>query len=511
MAILDSSSSHQVPQTEASTSTRTRWMYLRGLFHGINPREVFLLGGLALFQAFGYLLFESSTVLSSLGSLSAHAQSQFLTCALSGRTLAYAAILGAWPLIHRQVKPIPLATVAIVLALLGFVVLRISADLAAYAPLATALPWLAMAGLSLGGAGALVNLLWARVTSTLCDLRQIYLFVLLSNLASLVVYFVAIHIPSQGTFAVDILLFAGAVILGALCLLRREASTPATNARPSQPHPWRTAAAPLWRPTLGTAILCFMGGLMLQIPHNQDLSLAQFQDTALLTQAVVMLALLLPVVLIRSQPNLGALFKVALPLSAAGFVLLPLVWSGGGLANACAQLGSGVASIILWCMVANTTRETDVPPSVPFACAFLVTSAAQLIGTAAGFAFQDSLGQGGVALTGVALVAVYLVAMISLFLFKDKGLRGTDSSANSAPNDSDSDQLNERCHALAVAHNLTPRETELLVQLAQGRTLRAISEKLTVSENTVKYHVKSIYQKLGIHTRDEIIDLVKGA
>ena len=35
-----------------------------------------------------------------------------------------------------------------------------------------------------------------------------------------------------------------------------------------------------------------------------------------------------------------------------------------------------------------------------------------------------------------------------------------------------------------------------------------ISEKLFVSENTVKSHVKSIYQKLGIHVRSELIDLV---
>ena len=101
--------------------------------------------------------------------------------------------------------------------------------------------------------------------------------------------------------------------------------------------------------------------------------------------------------------------------------------------------------------------------------------------------------------------------MISLFLFKDRGLRGTDAASESAQGELTSSALDERCYALARAKGLTPRETELLVQLAQGRTLRAISEKLTVSENTVKYHVKSIYQKLGVHTRDEVIDLVKGA
>ena len=32
---------------------------------------------------------------------------------------------------------------------------------------------------------------------------------------------------------------------------------------------------------------------------------------------------------------------------------------------------------------------------------------------------------------------------------------------------------------------------------------------LVVSENTVKYHIKSIYQKLDVHSRDEVIDLIE--
>ena len=44
--------------------------------------------------------------------------------------------------------------------------------------------------------------------------------------------------------------------------------------------------------------------------------------------------------------------------------------------------------------------------------------------------------------------------------------------------------------------------------LAQGRTVHGISEKLYVSENTVKSHIKSIYLKLDIHSRAELIELV---
>ena len=71
------------------------------------------------------------------------------------------------------------------------------------------------------------------------------------------------------------------------------------------------------------------------------------------------------------------------------------------------------------------------------------------------------------------------------------------------------DALEARCAHVAETYGFTPRESEILVHLGQGRTARAISEKLVVSENTVKYHIKSIYQKLDVHSRDEVIDLIE--
>ena len=68
--------------------------------------------------------------------------------------------------------------------------------------------------------------------------------------------------------------------------------------------------------------------------------------------------------------------------------------------------------------------------------------------------------------------------------------------------------LASQCQKLADQHGFTRREGEIFLLLAQGYTMPAISEKLFVSENTVKSHVKAIYQKLDIHSRTELIDLV---
>jgi DNA-binding NarL/FixJ family response regulator len=47
---------------------------------------------------------------------------------------------------------------------------------------------------------------------------------------------------------------------------------------------------------------------------------------------------------------------------------------------------------------------------------------------------------------------------------------------------------------------LTPREREVLGLMAEGRTNRAISEQLVITERAVEKHVTSIFSKLGLET-----------
>ena len=59
-------------------------------------------------------------------------------------------------------------------------------------------------------------------------------------------------------------------------------------------------------------------------------------------------------------------------------------------------------------------------------------------------------------------------------------------------------------------NTLTDREREVLDLLAQGLTNKEIAEKLVITTNTVKRHLKAIFEKLGVHTRSAATAKVAG-
>ena len=54
---------------------------------------------------------------------------------------------------------------------------------------------------------------------------------------------------------------------------------------------------------------------------------------------------------------------------------------------------------------------------------------------------------------------------------------------------------------------LSVREKEILILLATHKTSVEIAEMLTLSANTIRFHIKSIYNKLDVHSRDKAVEL----
>jgi NarL family two-component system response regulator YdfI len=59
--------------------------------------------------------------------------------------------------------------------------------------------------------------------------------------------------------------------------------------------------------------------------------------------------------------------------------------------------------------------------------------------------------------------------------------------------------------SVPLEEHLTPRELEVLDVLAEGLSNRAIAARLQISEHTVKFHISSIFAKLGAENRTDAV------
>lgn len=71
------------------------------------------------------------------------------------------------------------------------------------------------------------------------------------------------------------------------------------------------------------------------------------------------------------------------------------------------------------------------------------------------------------------------------------------------------DLVSRSISVLTEQAGLTPRESEVFALLAQGRSATFIAEQLYVSNNTIRKHIAHVYEKLGVHSKQELLTLVQ--
>ena len=56
-----------------------------------------------------------------------------------------------------------------------------------------------------------------------------------------------------------------------------------------------------------------------------------------------------------------------------------------------------------------------------------------------------------------------------------------------------------------LPENLTPRESQIVMAIEEGLTNKEVAIRMDISLETVKYHIKNIYEKLQVNSRHALI------
>ncbi len=249
--------------------------------------------------------------------------------------------------------------------------------------------------------------------------------------------------------------------------------------------------------------------------------------------AAVLAGVALWMLLSRGRDKEDSLFSFAMLLVVAGFIIAPFTFSTDlPSANALLRIGVRCFDMLAWLVVLAVGGRNLYALLPTFALVRCMSALGTDVGAVAGHTTNDLVGTNGEAAMLIAEVVLFaFVAFLWLgfrrFSFSEtiQGIVGVgpqiafgkpgdgqavkEGGGRDAPDAASS--IEERCARIGSECGLTEREVEIFGMLARGRNGRFVMEHYVISRNTVKSHVKHIYAKLGVHSQQELIDLVERA
>ncbi len=141
------------------------------------------------------------------------------------------------------------------------------------------------------------------------------------------------------------------------------------------------------------------------------------------------------------------------------------------------------------------------------------TFMAKRLGVIVGIAYirDYAIGQFTWAISLIVVVFLFVLIVISSIQFINMYRRSKSRLSPVTINTIlDPEKLQQRAlSSLSQKYHLTTRESEVLDLLSRGRSASYIAETLVISDTTVKTHIKHIYQKTGISSKQLLMDLVE--
>ncbi len=269
----------------------------------------------------------------------------------------------------------------------------------------------------------------------------------------------------------------------------------------------RVQASPPWRMMLIAGFFGLLFGVMKGVMAPVSAGLINLRDWLNILAIVVgAVALLVAMSVLRLDFD-HLTYQVALPLMAAGFLFLPLHGALSVVGTAVHQCGYEYFYILIWAIWPVIAQQKKAPAGWVASWGMLAIQVGQLVGSVlaaqASGALTTDLDK---AMLSATLIFVILLVAVTLFANQSNWgvVRPVESQGVRDP-------LTEAVVSVARAARLSPRECDVFQLMARGRNRAYISEELSISDETVKSHTKSIYRKLGVHSHQELIDLVEGS
>lgn len=232
------------------------------------------------------------------------------------------------------------------------------------------------------------------------------------------------------------------------------------------------------------------------------------------------------------------IYRLSLPIMVAGYVAIALLFdSHAAISLLIINVGYEFFDILTWVLFVDASRHRNENALYIFGLGVAFMFCGMALGNAASH-ILDTLVAGGNVQANVVAMAAILCLVIVAFLVLPEGTvaqlsrreghaeRGEEPTAenndlaeseakDSAAGDGQADgaatadRIERHCAAVARDFGLTPRESEVIVLLAYGRTLAIIARDLHIAQGTARTHIENIYRKLDVHKQQELIDLVE--
>ena len=262
---------------------------------------------------------------------------------------------------------------------------------------------------------------------------------------------------------------------------------------PEEPCATAHATSPA-SPPIGTFVGIALFGLVFLLLGDHKVPYFYLSS---LIGSIVAGAAVVPLVLPRLRPPSQKLLMGAiLPLAGFGALAVAIAAPHSTAARAALVTFYSFAILVLLAsLVAHAQSERNQRPA---AQTFLEATAVFAGASLGGLILRASVPSDVCDLAFTVLTLVYLAGMA---VYPTIGERQTSDTPHVtlAP---------EAITAVGVHYRLTDRETEILRLLAEGASSSAIASTLAISDSTARGHAHKIYQKLGVSTKEELLEFL---